>query len=105
MQGFGEKFLARLIPQVSPSICPLRSAYRQFHSTETVLLKIASDLFEAAESGFVTVLVALGLVGNLRHHRPPGTSAKARARVRRQWTGPQLGEVLSRSTLMVCQGR
>ena len=43
------------------SICPLQSAYRQFHSTETVLLKIASDLFEAAESGCVTVRVAVGL--------------------------------------------
>ena len=41
-------FLARLIPHVSPFICPLQSAYAQFHSTETVLVKIASDLFEAA---------------------------------------------------------
>ena len=54
-------FLARLIPHVSPSICLLQSAYRQFHSTETVLLKIASDLFEAAKSGCVTVLVALDM--------------------------------------------
>ena len=55
-------FLARLAPHVSPSICSLQSAYRHFHSTETVLLKIASDLFEAAESGCVTVLVALDLL-------------------------------------------
>ena len=54
-------FLAKLIPHVSPSICPLQSEYRQFHSTETVLLKIVNDLFEAAESGCVTVLVALDL--------------------------------------------
>ena len=53
--------LARPIPHVSPFICPLQSAYRQFHSTRTVLLKIASDLFEAAESGCVTVLVVLDL--------------------------------------------
>ena len=43
-------FLARLIPHVLPSICLLQSAYRQFHFTETVVLQIASDLFEAAES-------------------------------------------------------
>ena len=54
-------FLVRLIPHVSPSICPLQSAYRQFHSTETVVLKITSDLFEADEFGCVTVLVALDL--------------------------------------------
>ena len=60
-------FLARLIPHVSPSICPLQSAYRQFHSSETVLLKIASDLFEAAESGCVTVLVALDLSAAFDH--------------------------------------
>ena len=54
-------FLARLIAHVSPSICPLQSEYHQFHSTETVLLKIENDLFEAAESGCVTVLVALDL--------------------------------------------
>ena len=57
--------MARLIPHVSPFICPLQSAYRQFHSTETVLVKIASDLFEAAESGCVTVLVALDLTQDL----------------------------------------
>ena len=39
----------------------IKSAYRRFHSTETVLLKIASDFFEAAESGCVTALVALDL--------------------------------------------
>ena len=54
-------FLARLIPDVSPSICPLQSAYRQFHSTETALLKIVSHMFEAVDSGCVTVLVALNL--------------------------------------------
>ena len=37
------------------------AAYRQFLFTETVLLKIGSDLFEAAESGCVTMLVALDL--------------------------------------------
>ena len=54
-------FQARLIPHVSPSFCPFQSAYRRFHSTETALLKIASDLFEATESGCATILVALNL--------------------------------------------
>ena len=54
-------YLARPIPHVSLSTCLLQSAYRQFHSTETILLKIANDLFEATESGCVTVLFALNL--------------------------------------------
>ena len=52
-------FRARLIPHVSPFICPLQTAYCQFQSSETALLNIASDLFDAAESNCVTVLVAL----------------------------------------------
>ena len=45
-------FLTRLIPHISPSICLLQSAYRQFHST---------DLFKAAESDCFTVLVVIDL--------------------------------------------
>ena len=41
--------------------CPLQSAYRRHHSTETVLLKISNDIFEAIDSGNATVLVALDL--------------------------------------------
>ena len=54
-------YLARLVPHVSPSICPLQSAYRQHHSTETALLKIVNDIFETVDSGCTTVLVALDL--------------------------------------------
>ena len=54
-------FMARLIPHVSPLLNTLQSAYRPHHSTETALLKISSDMFDAVESGCVTVLVALDL--------------------------------------------
>ena len=36
----------------------LQSAYRRHHSTETALLKISNDIFEAVASGNATVLVA-----------------------------------------------
>ena len=51
-------FLARLISHISPFICSLQSAYHQLHSILTPLLKIVSDMLEAAESGCVIVLVA-----------------------------------------------
>ena len=54
-------FQARLIPHISLSFCPFQSAYHRFHSTETALLKITSDLFGATESGCATILVALDL--------------------------------------------
>ena len=38
-----------------------QSAYRQFHSTETVLLKIFSDIATATDSGYVTALCRLDL--------------------------------------------
>ena len=53
--------MARLIPHVSPLLNTLQSAHRLHHSTETALLKISSDMFDAVESGCVTVLVALDL--------------------------------------------
>ena len=83
-------FQSRLIPHVSPSICSLQSAYRQFHSTETVVLKIASDLFEATESGCVNMLVAIDLLAAF-----DTIDHQARAHVWHQGTGPQLDEVLS----------
>ena len=48
---FDRLFLARLLPHVSPSLCLYRSAYRQNHSVETTLMKIAEDMFEAVETG------------------------------------------------------
>ena len=43
--------LARLFPHISPSFCPLQSAYRKFHSTETALLKLMNDIMETIDSG------------------------------------------------------
>ena len=54
-------FSTRLTPHVPPACCPLQSAYRRHHSTETALLRITNDMFEAAELGLATVLVALDL--------------------------------------------
>ena len=38
-----------------------QSAYRRHHSTETTMLKIASDVFDAADAGHVTILALLNL--------------------------------------------
>ena len=54
-------YLSRLKPQVSPLCSPLRSAYRLHHSTETALIGIVNDMFEAADAGCATVLLALDL--------------------------------------------
>ena len=55
--------LARLFPYVSmsPSFCPLQSAHRKFHSTETALLKLANDIMETIDSGKITILTALDM--------------------------------------------
>ena len=39
----------------------MQSAYRRYHSTETVLTKVVSDITMAAESGDVSVLALLDL--------------------------------------------
>ena len=52
-------YLSRLKPQVLPLCSPLQSAYRLHHSTETALIRIVNDMFEAADAGCATVLVAL----------------------------------------------
>src|SRR6059036_3485655 len=44
-----------------PSLCPLQSAYRKFHSTETALLRIYNDLLLASDRRKVTALVLLDL--------------------------------------------
>ena len=44
-----------------PSLCPLQSAYRKFHSTETALLRIYNDLLRASDRRQVTALVLLDL--------------------------------------------
>lgn len=38
-----------------------QSAYREYHSTETALLKVASDVFDAMDAGDVTILALLDL--------------------------------------------
>ena len=55
--------LARLLPHIStsPSFCPLQSAYRKFHSTETALLKLTNDIMENIDSGKITILTALDM--------------------------------------------
>ena len=48
--------------QTFPSLCPLQSAYRKFHSTETAaLLRIYNDLLLASDRRQVTALVLLDL--------------------------------------------
>ena len=44
-----------------PSLCPLQSAYRKFHSTETAVLRIYNDLLLASDRRQVTALVLLDL--------------------------------------------
>ena len=53
--------LSRLIPHVisSNNFDPMQSAYRRFHSTETALLKVTSDIYQAFDHHQTVVLVAL----------------------------------------------
>ena len=53
--------LVRLIPHVLANLCRLQSAYRQYHSAETALLRISNHLFEAPDAKKVTVVVDLDL--------------------------------------------
>ena len=55
--------LARLFPHISisPSFCPLQSAYLKFHSTETAPLKLTNDIMETIDSGKITILTALDM--------------------------------------------
>src|SRR3989442_119667 len=66
--NFLSKILERIILfrmnvhfQTFPSLCPLQSAYRKFHSTETALLRIYNDLLCASDRRQVTALVLLDL--------------------------------------------
>ena len=53
--------MARLVLHISPSLHTLQPANRPYHSTETALLNIVSDMFEAVDFGCATVVVALDL--------------------------------------------
>ena len=44
-----------------------QSAYRQYHSTETAVLKIYNDILLAADSGQVWGSVLVGFDGGIRH--------------------------------------
>ena len=66
--NFLSKILERIIHtritehlQSFPSICPYQSAYRKFHSTETVLLRIQNDLLLAIDKRKLSALVLLDL--------------------------------------------
>ena len=65
-------FLTRLTPHVvsSPSYNPLQSAYRRLYSTETALLKMTNDIYEAMDDGRTT-LQALRWVASYLHDRSP----------------------------------
>ena len=75
--------LARLFPHISisPSFCPLQSAYRKFHSTETALLKLTNDIMETIDSGKITILTALDMSAafDTLDHTSPQTSAYFRS--------------------------
>ena len=56
--------LARQKPHVvsSPNVCPLQSAYRVAHSTETVMVKIVDDILALVESGSTVALIGLDIL-------------------------------------------
>jgi len=51
--------LARLKPHITSSrnYCPLQSAYRQLHSTETAIMKIVDDMLTAMDRGHAVTVV------------------------------------------------
>ena len=65
---FSSKFIECVVCQqlsayllANDLLVPEQSAYRQDHSTETAVLKIASDVFDSADTGHVTLLALLDL--------------------------------------------
>jgi len=55
--------LARLKSHItsSPNFCPLQSAYRQLHSTETALVKIVDDMLAAMDRGHAVTVIGLDM--------------------------------------------
>ena len=55
--------LARLKPHITSSrnYCPLQSAYRQLHSTETAVVKIVDDVLAAMDRGHTVTVVGLDM--------------------------------------------
>jgi len=59
----------------SPNYCPLQSAYRQLHSTETAVVKIVDDLLAAMDRGHAVTVVCLDMSSALDgvcHQRQSG---------------------------------
>ena len=66
--SFSSKLIERLVCRQLTSyltnhriLAPLQSAYREHHSTETATLRVASDVFDAADKSQVTVVALLDL--------------------------------------------
>ena len=81
-------FLARLIPHVSPSICPLQSAYGQFHSRDSPV-KDHKWLVWSRRVQLCLHASCPRLVGSFWHHGLPVTCVEARAHI--QCQGMTLG--------------
>ena len=45
----------------SPNNGPLQSAYRVFHSTETAMIRVVSDLLTKVDTGSASVLLSLDI--------------------------------------------
>ena len=59
------------LPETSGNLKPLQSAYRAAHSTETAMLKVMMDMFNAIEDKKVMCLVLLDLsaaFNTVSHH-------------------------------------
>jgi len=52
-----------------------QSVYRQFHSTETAIMKVYNDLLLAADEGQVSALCLLDLMAANRYRRPLSAAA------------------------------
>ena len=49
-------------------LAKFQSAYRQFHSTETALLRVCNDILQAIDEGQEVVLVLLRLILRFRYN-------------------------------------